>query len=432
MYARSIISHDAPVAKPDKPQQEHSASLVDALFGALKGELGDVEPSTFVVLDAAINTFLPEILEAQCDTFRSLYSGEAEQELSDTAPWLVQLKPDDQILKCLFAQSSAPWHFRGNGLGVIFRATATFDQMRNHLRKFLKIRKASNAWYFFRFWEPQTAVAYFAGLADESPEHNAWARIDDVKRVMSVLIPDEASLHEVRFSPVLDGTKPGSFRLTQADVDRMGQVTRWSALAALAGLGVQHGDPVPAGKESEVQPGIIFAELVRDRAVVLGLTSRTDHERLIRLSRLFGLNFYDDPRLGCEELTHVQGASEKMYAILDRRDPLADMIVGEAGEGGLARAFLETDGSWFAFQQCLRCQISETNAASFYSHASAIPGSAPLVDKVWHAFYRGHAVRDDPRHQHVCGNATTDESQTVEFAAWVIDALADEPLARAV
>lgn len=135
---------------------------LDAQFGAeakksvpddLRDELFGGDATTFAVIDGAkvansAELVLTSGLEKGC-----LFQGEAEEELRDVAPWLVRLEPGAALTRNLFTAGDAPWQMWDKRPGMILCAPCSFDEMRRHLRKFLKVRDVDDKWFYFRFWE---------------------------------------------------------------------------------------------------------------------------------------------------------------------------------------------------------------------------------------------------------------------------------------
>lgn len=396
-----------------------------ALFGEAKGAS---MLTTYAVLDAAVNPFVPEILAATGLPHRSLYSGEAEAEYADSAPWLVQLDPMHRFSQSLFTKGDASWYLWGKGLGMLLRACAPFDDVRAHLRHFVKTQDANGKWYFFRFWEPATCAAFFETLDEDHQNFARWRRIGPEKYVTQIFAPmSDAGLLEIRFEAEEVDASAQGFVLREAEVHRMMTATGLQADLALAAFALQKGDPAPSDKEA----ALAFTRLVRTAAKDIGLTSITDQERLIRLSRLYGLDFQRDPRVVFPEVP--SGPTEQMYAILDQRQSFADLLQGCHGQGGLDPAFLETDGNWSDFSAALQSDLSPDQAAAFYAQATQLETCLPRVKQVWFAFYLGHCFAVDPRYTSLLNSEVADDrTDPLTYMHWLCEAINNDPIARPI
>lgn len=79
-------------------------------------------------------------------------------------PWLVQLKPNTTFSRNLFTQatgSATGWHLWGMNAGIFVQSEQGFDAVWGHLRKLVRVRDAHDNWFYFRFWEPQMAGAFW-------------------------------------------------------------------------------------------------------------------------------------------------------------------------------------------------------------------------------------------------------------------------------
>lgn len=371
---------------------------IKALFGATNSP-GSM-PTSFAILDASANPYIPELIAQVAGKTRPIYDSVAEQSYSAQAPWLIELKPDDRFLRKLFSFGEAPWHLWGNGLGIFLRATATFDQVRNHLRRFLKIRDANGKWYYFRFWEPATAAAFFGGLEPESSSYMRWAWIGEAERIVSVLTPGaDGGLQEFPFRCRANIARPNPFSLSQADVNRMGKALDRRANLALATLLHQPDDARLTDRMLNESKRLCLAQIVRAAAGHLGITDTRDIERIARLSRIYGLEFYLDPRCRRQMPSISDGPTAQMHAILDQRDELAHALLGKDEAGGLSSNFLQTDGSWAEFLSFLRCDLPIEGASKFHELADKSISVLPRAQKIWLAFYLGHRLEMDPRYE---------------------------------
>jgi hypothetical protein len=135
-------------------------ALKNAVLGPAEPATEAKVPATFAIIDAAKVINLPEILDASELRHACLFDGAAKAEMGSVAPWLVQLTDDHPLTRGLFSRGKGPLQLWDEAPGIFVRSDATFDAVRQHFRKFTKVRDGTGKWYFFRFWEP----AFIAGL----------------------------------------------------------------------------------------------------------------------------------------------------------------------------------------------------------------------------------------------------------------------------
>ncbi len=150
-------------------------------------------PHVFAVLDAALIAQLPARL-AGMDVPHACLFGDAADRTAEAAPWLVQLVPDDRLLRSLFTDDApdhpATWAFWRARAGILIRSDMRLDALRLHLRRFLRVKDMRGKDFFFRFWEPVMAPLYFGNL-DSRPDLIArWFRPRDGGRIDAILAPD--------------------------------------------------------------------------------------------------------------------------------------------------------------------------------------------------------------------------------------------------
>ncbi|MEI8394317.1 MAG: DUF4123 domain-containing protein [Rhodospirillaceae bacterium] len=126
---------------------------VRRLFQVLYPEPFNPEAPSFLyaVLDAARD---PAIYRALYDhegevPIRCLYQGDLAQELSEVAPYLVQLDREAPFTAWLLENS---W---GNSWGILARSPELFDEVRRHFRKFTIVSTEAGKSLLFRFYDPR-------------------------------------------------------------------------------------------------------------------------------------------------------------------------------------------------------------------------------------------------------------------------------------
>lgn len=139
--------------------------LAEVLFGQAGSPPMPAASNTYAILDAAKITGLPEMLEVADMASRCLFRGSAYHELADAAPWLVQLRSSDSLVRKLFTAADPPRGLWNLEAAVFFRSPITFDHLWTHLRRFTRLRDSGGSWFYFRFWEPEVMRCFASGAA---------------------------------------------------------------------------------------------------------------------------------------------------------------------------------------------------------------------------------------------------------------------------
>ncbi|MCK2168554.1 DUF4123 domain-containing protein [Thalassospira xiamenensis] len=131
----------------------HEPTAVEA--GEADGNTDNVPPMrTYAILDAAKMPYLlTSHLEESGLRYQSLFQGAAQKELAEQAPYLVELKQDNRLTRTLFTGPDGACGLWEKEPGIYIRSRASFDDVRNHFRKFTRICDEKGKWYYFRFWE---------------------------------------------------------------------------------------------------------------------------------------------------------------------------------------------------------------------------------------------------------------------------------------
>lgn len=110
----------------------------------------------YAVLDAARSERVLPVLRASSVEARSLYEGWKAQELAEVAPYLVALPQRTLLWDTLLGDA---W---GEAWGVFLLAneSLSFDDLRRHLRRFLRVRSESGRRMLFRWYDPRVLRAY--------------------------------------------------------------------------------------------------------------------------------------------------------------------------------------------------------------------------------------------------------------------------------
>lgn len=114
------------------------------------------EGSTFAVLDAASSPDLLDWLYRCHPEFECLYEGEVEPDVAEVAPYLVAVPPQGEFTEWLLARG---W---GNHWGIFVITAGGFRDVRQHLRRFVKVHSEEGKPMLFRFYDPRVLRVYLA------------------------------------------------------------------------------------------------------------------------------------------------------------------------------------------------------------------------------------------------------------------------------
>jgi len=102
-----------------------------------------------------------EMLEASGLEHRCLFKGEAAQEMRDVAPYVVRLEEGVDFTRNLFShdpEQEVPWFMWDREPGIYIRSRGSLDDMWKHFRKFTKVQDEDGKWFYFRFFDPVSAL----------------------------------------------------------------------------------------------------------------------------------------------------------------------------------------------------------------------------------------------------------------------------------
>lgn len=114
-----------------------------------------------VVLDAARAPRVLPVLMASRAQHASLYDGWQARELAEVAPYLAEAAPSSPLWDALLGEA---W---GDAWGVWLRSEAAFDDVRRHLRRFLRVQGEDGRRMLFRWYDPRVLRAYLPTCTDD-------------------------------------------------------------------------------------------------------------------------------------------------------------------------------------------------------------------------------------------------------------------------
>ncbi|MBD1228484.1 DUF4123 domain-containing protein [Xenorhabdus griffiniae] len=163
------------------PLDKHNISaLLPAERGVLQFTVTQTLPARengqyrYMVMDATIyrrimgSFIVPDLMVSNL-RWESLFQGETQITLEDSAPYLVELTDDTTVYSAFqqkITQPSTP------ELGIFIDSDQPFPMIRNHLRKFTYLRnEQQQSWVFYRFYAPQGLLPLLKSLPDEQLMH---------------------------------------------------------------------------------------------------------------------------------------------------------------------------------------------------------------------------------------------------------------------
>lgn len=176
-----------------------SAAPLDQQFGAapmayipstLAQTFSFDKPNLFAILDATSLEGLSEQLEGAGIIYRCLFNGNAEQELSSVAPYLVQLHDDTPLLRKMFTRASFPQDWWDREAFILMQSDANIDDVLKHLRRFVYILDESGAGMYFRFWNSRILLKLMTTVAHDFPDPILLFGSGSAHCIKSFVIPD--------------------------------------------------------------------------------------------------------------------------------------------------------------------------------------------------------------------------------------------------
>lgn len=120
------------------------------------------EHPLFVLLDAARDSRILEMLAGSDEPHASLYTGPEGEALAEVAPYLVRLPPGSELLGRLLEEG---W---GRAWGVFLTSLLPFRELRRHFRRFLLVEDEQGRSLYFRFYDPRVLRVF---LETCTPQH---------------------------------------------------------------------------------------------------------------------------------------------------------------------------------------------------------------------------------------------------------------------
>ncbi|HKG92802.1 MAG TPA: DUF4123 domain-containing protein [Gemmatimonadaceae bacterium] len=127
------------------------AAVVDAVVEQLwrPASPSGARPTVWAVLDGARDEGIRSLVRYSGMEQACLYAGRLPSQLEAAAPYLVRLVESAHFTRDLL---EAGW---GRSWGIYFTSRGTLDQLRRHLRTFLRVRDERGQRLIFRYYDPR-------------------------------------------------------------------------------------------------------------------------------------------------------------------------------------------------------------------------------------------------------------------------------------
>ncbi|NDV65231.1 DUF4123 domain-containing protein [Bacteroides sp. 224] len=140
----------------------------------------------YVLIDAALwGTDIDILLLDPTIQYRSLFRGSTGEELWSVAPYLVDISTNEKLVQTI--KEKDPIERRVTWLS----SSLDIDELRKHLRRFLRMRKEDKSYIYFRFYDPYVVNVVFPNLTAEQSI--------DFFKVINYIITDDKRINERRF-----------------------------------------------------------------------------------------------------------------------------------------------------------------------------------------------------------------------------------------
>lgn len=150
------------------PQTEEKISEIEEHQANKKLEteensfLENMLPPNYVLIDAALwSADISIFLEDSTITYKSLFRGSSGEKLWSVAPYLIDVSSNDELVKSI--KRKDPIERRVTWL----YSTENIEDLRKHLRRFLRMKQGDDSYIYFRFYDPYVVNAVFPNFTNE-------------------------------------------------------------------------------------------------------------------------------------------------------------------------------------------------------------------------------------------------------------------------
>jgi hypothetical protein len=108
----------------------------------------------WAILDGARDERITPMVQASYAEWQCLYAGDLPPKVQAVSPYLVKLEPGESLAKRILSQG---W---GESWGVILRTETGAQNLRRHLRQFLRVQDETGRKLLFRYYDPRVLRVY--------------------------------------------------------------------------------------------------------------------------------------------------------------------------------------------------------------------------------------------------------------------------------
>lgn len=147
-------------------------------------------PSLYVVVDAARDDRIYDLLQELDDDARCLYRGRLPEPLARAAPYLVRLRRDSAFGRAFRREG---W---SHGWGIVVKSNRPMDDLFRHFRTLLIVQDAQKKKLLFRFYDPRVLSSYLPTCTSDEletvfgPVETFYTRCEGQEEVSRFLVED--------------------------------------------------------------------------------------------------------------------------------------------------------------------------------------------------------------------------------------------------
>ncbi len=180
---------------------QDAASIIDTLWAGVNA---DEFEKVYAVLDGAASPRIAGALSSSGNRYACLFAGSVPDVLRVCAPHLVHLEKTDRLTQEIV---HAGW---GRNWGIFAVTKASFDDVKDHFRTFLRVQDPSGRYLLFRYYDPRVLRVYLptcttreldvvfgrirAYLVEDGDGFTVFRRRDGLLRPFSVALPRSSSM----------------------------------------------------------------------------------------------------------------------------------------------------------------------------------------------------------------------------------------------
>jgi Domain of unknown function (DUF4123) len=146
----------------------------------------------YALIDASQSPDIAICLDAFNSPARCLFDGDVGDDLSDVAPWLVELTRFDDAWDWFVADGY------GRNWGILIHSRLELPRLKTQLKRFLKITDEKGQSFFFKYYRPKHLNAYLPVFDDQQTS----SFMKGIETIFAEDDKDPNKLHQHRLKPV--------------------------------------------------------------------------------------------------------------------------------------------------------------------------------------------------------------------------------------